>query len=116
VELARARDVIHAGARSLVGGMESSQPVAELVVPTAARQQFTTFLMESRPSVALVSVTEPVLQGGQAEALVVIQFQWRGQFGDTRRRSVRFRAEASRGATGWRASSFTALDTPPGGS
>lgn len=113
VELAQARDVLTAGARSLVGGMGSSQVVSESVVPGSVRQQFAAFLAENRPTVALASLEEPVLRDGQASAVLVVQFQWRGSFGDTRRRSVRFRAEASRGNTGWRLVSFTALDDPP---
>lgn len=113
VELARASDVINAAARSLVAGMGASQQVAETVTPAAARERFSRFVAENRPSVSLVSVSEPVLGTGQAVAEVVVQFQWRGAFGDTRRRSIRFRAEATRASSGWRLAGLTPLDSPP---
>lgn len=113
VELARVRDVLTGGARSLAGSMGSSQEVPEQVAPAASRQRFAEFLSENRPAVSLVSLDEPVLQEGRAASVLVLQFQWRGSFGDTRRRTVRFRAEASRTGTVWRVTSFTALDNPP---
>jgi len=113
VELARATDVITAAARSLVAGMGASQQVAETVTPAAARERFSSFVAANRPSVSLVSVSEPVLGTGQAVAEVVVQFQWRGSFGDTRRRSIRFRAEATRANSGWGLVGLTPLDSPP---
>lgn len=114
VELARVTDVITAAARGLVAGITSSQRVPETVVPASDRARFTTFVTENRPGATLVSVSEPVIGAGQATAEVVVQFQWRGSFGDTRRRAIRFRAEASRtGSAEWRLAGLTPLDAPP---
>jgi hypothetical protein len=114
VELERATDVITTAARALVSGMESRQQVAQTVVPAASRAQFSAFVTQNRPSVSLLSVAVPVLGDGVAAAEVVVQFQWRGTFGDTRRRAVRFRAEATRIGSGeWRLAGLTPLDASP---
>jgi hypothetical protein len=96
----------------LVARIGAGQSVGTIVA-TAPRQQLDAFVRDNRPSAALGAVSAPVVQGSRAEATVELQLQWRGSFGDTRRRSVRFRAEALRRTTGWEVTGLTPLDDLP---
>jgi hypothetical protein len=113
VELARANEVVRAGANALIAAIRAREGVGDLLAPGSARDAFLRFVQQSGPSASLVSVPDAILSGSRAEATVTIQFQWRGSFGDTRRRSGRFQAVAVREGGVWRAVPFAVLDNLP---
>jgi hypothetical protein len=113
VELARAGEAIRAGAGALVAAIEAREGVGMLLAAGNARDDFVQFVQQSRPSASLVSVPDAIASGSRAEATVTIQFQWRGAFGDTRRRSARFQAAAVREGGAWRPVPFVVLDHLP---
>lgn len=113
MELARAGEVVRAGANALIAAIRSREGVGDLLASGTARDGFVRFVQQSGPSASLVSVPDVILSGNRAEATVTIQFQWRGAFGDTRRKSGRFRAAAVREGGAWRAVPFAVLDNLP---
>ncbi len=113
VDRQRAGGLLHGAAESLVSAINSRQGVAELLSAGPRRDRLVQFVSERSPAASLVSVAEPTVAGDRAEAVAVIQFQWRGPLGDPRRQSGRFRAEATRGAGAWRLTSLAPLDNIP---
>jgi len=113
VERQRAGAVLQGAAESLVAAINARQGVAELLSPGPRRDRLVQFVSERSPAASLVSVAEPAMAGDRSEAVVVVQFQWRGPFGDTRRQAGRFRAEATRGAGTWRLAGLAPLDNIP---
>lgn len=113
VELARAAGAIRAAAGGLVASIGSREGLSGILAPGAARDGFLRFVQQSAPAASLVSVAEPLLLSDRATSNVTVQFQWRGTFGDTRRRTARFQAAAVRDGSTWRVASFTVLDNLP---
>lgn len=113
VERAQAVAAIRGVADALVRGVNSRSGLEELLAPGDGRDRFLRFVREQTPTATLGPVAEPTMATASASGLITVQFQWRGPFGDTRRRTGRFQAEASRGAGGWRITSLTSLDNLP---
>jgi len=110
VERAAAAAVARSAGQSLVDAVNGRSGLAERLVAGEAATRFVRFVEQSTLSARLESVAPPTVTEARAESVVTVAFQWRGPFGDTRRRSGRFRADLVRGPAGWRVSGLVPLD------
>jgi hypothetical protein len=71
------------------------------------------FVQQSKPGASVVRVGEVTVRDGTAQADATLQLEWRGDFGVTRRGSVRVRLLAREGDDGWSVAGGQPLDGSP---
>jgi hypothetical protein len=110
---ARAGAVVARAAEQLVAAVNQRAGLSGLLAAGSRRDRFLQFVEEHGPTATLGGVGEPVVSGDGFEAVVTIQFQWRGPFGDTRRRPGRFQVAGQAGGETWRVTGIVPLDNLP---
>ena len=111
VELARAAAVIRARVEALATAINGRAGLQGLLTADPARERFLRFVEQQSPTVAVDRVPEPTMSTDRAEAEVTLQFQWRGQFGVSRREVGRFRVEAGLVNGAWQVVRLVPLNT-----
>lgn len=71
------------------------------------------FVQQSKPDASVLRVGEVTVRNGTAQADATLQLEWRGDFGVTRRGSVRVRLLAREGEDGWSVAGGQPLDGSP---
>jgi hypothetical protein len=112
VELARAAAVIRARMEALATAINGGAGLQALVTAGPARERFLRFVEQQAPTAAVDRVPEPAMSTDRAEAETTLQFQWRGQFGVSRREVGRFRVEAGLVNGAWKVVRLVPLSTP----
>jgi len=112
-ERALATTAIRGAGIALVRAVNARTGLDALLAAGPSRNRFLQFVQAQAPSAALADVAEPTMAVGQAVGMVTLRFQWRGPFGDTRRGTGRFQAEARQDGSGWRIVTLTSMDNLP---
>lgn len=113
VERARASAALAGAADQLIAAINQRTGLGGLLGAGSSRDRFLRFVEEQEPTAALGTVGDPVITGSGFESVVTIQFQWRGPFGDTRRRTGRFQFVGQGSGDAWRVTGIVPLDNLP---
>ncbi len=112
VDLARAVAVIRAQADALAAAINGRAGLSGLLTAGPERERFLRFVEQRSPTAAVDRVPAPTVAASRAETEVLLELQWRGPFGDTRRGVGRFQVEAIRVNGAWQVARLVALNTP----
>lgn len=112
-ERERALAVIDEAGARLIAAVNARDDALAMVSPGSARDRLLQFVREQGPSADRVSLDVDTADLTRLVAILTVQFQWRGSFGDTRRRAARFQLEATRAGEAWVVSRLVPLDNLP---
>lgn len=112
VDLARAVAVIRARADALAAAINGRAGLSGLLTAGPERERFLRFVEQRAPAATVDRVPAPTVEASRAEAVVTLELQWRGPFGETRRGVGRFQIDAIRADGAWQVARLVALNTP----
>lgn len=116
---AKARESLSRGAERFAAAVaqvrsgSSGAYNAQVLASDAAARALLQFARDAKPTATVAQVGDVTVRDGVAQADAVLQLEWRGDFGVTRRGRVRVRLLARESAGDWRVSGVQPLEGTP---